>query len=66
MNNKLKGPLVDAIEANTDGVIMQEFITYRVRDGMLVKEMTKRQFSENGKDYQDSKSTIPLIRQEYV
>ena len=66
MNNKLKGPLVDAIEANTDGVIMQEFITYRVRDGMLVKEMTKRQFSENDKDYQDSKSTIPLIRQEYV
>jgi hypothetical protein len=66
MNKGLDGPLVSAFEASTDGVIMQEFITYRVRDGMLVKEITKRQFSEDGKDYHDSKSTVPLIRQELV
>jgi len=49
MNSKLDGPLVSAFEAGTDGVIKQEFVTYRIRDGMLVKETTSRKFQ--GNDY---------------
>ena len=37
MNTKLDGPLVGAFEADTTGVIKQEFITYRVKNGMLRK-----------------------------
>tara|TARA_B100000900_G_scaffold371027_1_gene349972 strand:- start:900 stop:1097 length:198 start_codon:yes stop_codon:yes gene_type:complete len=58
MNSKLEGPLVSAFEADTNGVIKQEFITYRVRDGMLVKETTTRKFQ--GKDYHDVSSVEPL------
>tara|TARA_B100000900_G_scaffold394062_1_gene391153 strand:+ start:1101 stop:1295 length:195 start_codon:yes stop_codon:yes gene_type:complete len=60
MNSKLDGPLVSAFEADTDGVIKQELITYRVRDGMLVKETTSRKFQANGKDYHDVSSVEPL------
>ena len=38
MNSKLEGPLVSAFEADVEGVVKQEFITYRKRDGMFVKE----------------------------
>lgn len=59
MNSKLDGPLVSAFEADTDGVIKQEFVTYRIRDGMLVKETTSRKFQ--GNDYHDVSSSEPLL-----
>jgi len=59
MNSKLDGPLVSAFEAGTDGVIKQEFVTYRIRDGMLVKETTSRKFQ--GNDYHDVSSSEPLL-----
>jgi len=61
MNSKLDGPLVGAFEADTDGVVKQEFITYRVRDGMLRKETTTRTFQGNGKDWIDTSSVVPLV-----
>ena len=61
MNSKLDGPLVSAFEADTDGVIKQEFITYRKRDGMLVKETKCRKFQGNGTDYHDTSSVEPLV-----
>jgi hypothetical protein len=61
MNSKLDGPLVGAFEANTDGVVKQEFITYRVKDGMLRKETTTRTFQGNGKDWIDTSSVVPLV-----
>jgi hypothetical protein len=61
MNSKLDGPLVGAFEADTDGVVKQEFITYRVRDGMLRKETTTRTFQANGKDWIDTSSVVPLV-----
>tara|TARA_B100000035_G_C20949922_1_gene531509 strand:+ start:262 stop:456 length:195 start_codon:yes stop_codon:yes gene_type:complete len=61
MNSKLDGPLVSAFEADTQGVIKQEFITYRKRDGMLVKEITCRKFQGNGTDYHDTSSVEPLV-----
>lgn len=60
MNTRLDGPLVAAFEADVEGVIKQEFITYRVRDGMFVKETTTRKFSSNG-DWHDTSSVEPLV-----
>ena len=44
MNSQFEGPLLGAFEADTTGVVKQEFITYRKRDGMFVKETTSRRF----------------------
>ena len=49
MNTKFEGPLVSAFQSDVKGVVKQELITYRVRDGQFVKEITTRRFSqENG------------------
>lgn len=60
MNSKLEGPLVSAFEADTTGVVKQEFITYRKRDGQLIKETTSRRFQSNGTDYHDVSSVEPI------
>ena len=60
MNSKLEGPLVSAFEADVEGVVKQEFITYRKRDGMFVKETTTRRFMENG-DWHDTSTSEPLV-----
>ena len=60
MNSKLDGPLVSAFEADTTGVVKQEFITYRVKDGMLRKETTTRSFQGNGQDWIDTSTVVPL------
>lgn len=59
MNSKLEGPLVSAFEADTQGVIKQEFITYRVVDGMLRKETTVRKF-QGETDWLDTSTVEPL------
>ena len=59
MNSKLDGPLVSAFEADTTGVIKQEFVTYRIVDGMLRKETTTRKFRGNN-DWHDSSTVEPL------
>ena len=51
---------VEKLVINLDGVITQEFITYRVRDGMLVKETVKRRYF--GDDYHDASTTEPLMK----
>jgi hypothetical protein len=58
MNNKA-GPFYDAFEGSVDGVIKQELITYKIRNGMLVIEKTQRSYS--GDDYQDTVSSMPLV-----
>ena len=60
MNSKLDGPLVSAFEADTTGVVKQQLITYRVKDGMLRKETTTRTFQTNGKDWIDTSTVEPL------
>ena len=60
MNSKLDGPLIAAFESDVEGVIKQEFITYRVKDGMLRKETTVRQFSDNSTDWIDTSTVQPL------
>jgi hypothetical protein len=61
MNTKLDGPLVSAFEQDTTGVVKQEFITYRVKDGMLRKETTTRTFQTDGKDWIDTSTVVPLV-----
>ena len=56
------GPLKSALE-NTTGVIKQELITYRVRNGQLIKGSVSRKFSASG-DYTDSTTFEPLINLE--
>jgi hypothetical protein len=60
MNSKLDGPFVSAFESDVTGVIKQEFITYRVKDGMLRKETTVRQFTDDNKDWIDTSTVQPL------
>ena len=35
MSSKFDGPLVSAFESDTTGVVKQELVTYRVKDGIL-------------------------------
>ena len=55
------GPMKAHVERDTVGVVKQEFITYRKKNGMLVKESTIRQFHSNG-DYNDSYFDEPLCK----
>ena len=55
-----EGPLKSAFESDTTGVVKQEFITYRSRDGVFVKEVTSRIFTKG--DYYDSHTVMPLIK----
>ena len=55
--NKL-GPFYAAFQGDNTGVIKQELVTYRIRDGVLVKETVSRDYSKN--NYQDSISVITL------
>ena len=53
------GPLKRAFDLlDTDGVISRELITYRVRDGMIIKETVQRRYSKS--DYTDSTKSQPL------
>ena len=58
MTNK-EGPFYDAFEGSVDGVIKQELITYKIKNGMLVVEKTQRNYSKD--DYQDTVSSMPLV-----
>jgi hypothetical protein len=61
MNSKYDGPFVSAFETDPKGVIKQELITYRVKDGMLRKEVTSRKFNSDQTDWHDSQSVDPLM-----
>ena len=61
MNNKFDGPLVSAFESDPTGVIKQEFVTYRIKDGMLRKETTTRRFNSDQTDWLDSNTVDPIM-----
>jgi len=54
------GPFKGATEATTDNVVRQELITYRTRDGYLVRETTIRVFTYG--DYIDNTTTAVLFK----
>jgi len=53
------GPFKSAFDADTDGVLRREIVTYRMRNGVMVKESACRDYYKSG-DYHDSQSTMPL------
>ena len=64
MNSKLEGPLVSAFESDVDGVVKQELITYRVKDGQFRKETTTRKFNQDQSNWHDTSSVEPLLEVE--
>ena len=61
MNSKYDGPFVSAFETDPEGVIKQELITYRVKNGFLRKEITSRKFNSDQTDWHDSQSVDPMM-----
>ena len=53
------GPFQAAFNAETNGVIRREIVSYRLRDGMMIKETASRDYYASG-DYHDSQASIPL------
>jgi len=61
MSSKYDGPFVSAFETDPEGVIKQELVTYRVKNGMLRKETTTRKFNTDQTDWHDSQSVDPMM-----
>ena len=55
-----EGPFKNAFDADIDGVIRREIVTYRMKNGMMIKESACRDYYTSG-DYHDSQSTQPLV-----
>tara|TARA_B100001287_G_scaffold271261_1_gene271260 strand:+ start:534 stop:728 length:195 start_codon:yes stop_codon:yes gene_type:complete len=64
MNTKFAGPLTSAFQSDVKGVVKQELITYRVRDGQFVKETTTRRYNEDQTNWHDTSSVEPLLEVE--
>jgi hypothetical protein len=55
-----EGPFKNAFDADTDGVMRREIVTYRIKNGMLYKETATREYYKSG-DYHDSQSAVAII-----
>ena len=53
------GPFKNAFDADTNGVVRREITTYRIKNGMMVKETAVRDYYKNG-DYHDGQNPLPL------
>ena len=54
------GPFKAAFEADTNGVIRREIVTYRIVNGIMVKEEASRDYYKSG-DYHDAQNSKPLV-----
>jgi len=54
------GPFKNAFDGDTTGVVRREITTYRLRDGIMVKETATRDYYKSG-DYHDTNSTNPIV-----
>ena len=55
-----EGPFKSAFDADTDGVLRREIVTYRIKNGILYKEAATRDYYKSG-DYHDSQSSVAII-----
>ena len=55
------GPFKNAFDGDTDGVVRREIVTYRYKNGIMIKESATRDYYDSG-DYHDSQSTQPLVK----
>ena len=53
------GPFKAAFDADLEGVVRREIITYRYRNGSIIKEIASRAYHADG-DYIDSQSIQPM------
>ena len=53
------GPLTSAFDEDNEGVVMKEFIVYRVKDGNLTRETFVRRYLGDD-DYIDHSESTPL------
>jgi hypothetical protein len=53
------GPFQGAFDADTTDVVRREIITYRYKNGAMIKETATRTYYKGG-DYNDSTASIPL------
>lgn len=60
-NDKYDGPFKSAFTQDVTGVIKQELVTYRVKNGMLRKETVTRLFNKDQTDWNDVSSIEPLV-----
>tara|TARA_R100000697_G_scaffold12502_1_gene18652 strand:- start:1284 stop:1475 length:192 start_codon:yes stop_codon:yes gene_type:complete len=57
------GPLKAAFDLlDSDGVLSRELTTYRIRNGILTKEVVTRTYTDN--NYIDGTVSIPLCKAE--
>jgi hypothetical protein len=61
MNMSDEGPFKAAFDSDTDDVIRREIITYRMLDGIMVKEEASRDYYMSG-DYHDTINSKPLVQ----
>tara|TARA_B110000211_G_C13998843_1_gene517476 strand:- start:977 stop:1156 length:180 start_codon:yes stop_codon:yes gene_type:complete len=54
-----EGPFKEAFEADVTGVVRREIVTYRMRNGTMIKESACRDYYDSG-DYHDSQNFQPL------
>ena len=54
------GPFKTAFDGDTEGVVRREIVTFRMKNGIMVKEAAYRDYYESG-DYHDSQSSTPLV-----
>tara|TARA_B100000902_G_C27050057_1_gene783675 strand:+ start:499 stop:681 length:183 start_codon:yes stop_codon:yes gene_type:complete len=55
-----EGPFQSAFSSDTDGVVRREIITYRMKDGVMIKEEASRDYYKSG-DYHDTSNVKPLV-----
>lgn len=55
----IDGPFKSAFDADTNGVVRREIVTYRMKNGMMIKETASRDYYQSG-DYHDSQNSLPL------
>jgi|TARA_B100000282_G_C31527229_1_gene396682 hypothetical protein len=57
-----EGPMKQHMDRDTTNILKAEYTTYSIKDGVLLKETSIRQYKNNGKDYNDSHLSEPLVR----
>ena len=56
------GPMKEHMERSKEGVIKSQYITYTVKNGMVVKEISTRDYKNSAKgDYVDSITSEPIV-----
>lgn len=53
------GPFATALQGDNENVVRRELITYKHKDGLIVKETAIRTYTAKG-DYNDSVTTSPI------